>query len=85
MDRCAVGSQKLDRCAVRSWKLDCCWKLDRIHEGFLYLIENDDTHAKQYDHKGKAIAEHPPFVIAHTQHAVLEKLYNARKRIELHD
>ena len=36
--------------------IDLCWKLDRIHEGFLYLIEDDDTNAQQYDHKGKAIA-----------------------------
>ena len=60
-------------------------RLHSVHEGALHLIEDHDAETEEHDHKGKGIAEHPPFVATHAEHTILEELDDSREGIQLHD
>ena len=63
----------------------CCSESDGVHEGALYLVEDNDSDKEEDDHETEGIGKHPPLMTARAQHAVLEELDEACDGIELHD
>ena len=51
----------------------------------MHFVEDHDADAEQDNHEREGIAQHPPFVAAYTEHAVLEELDDTREGIQLHD